>query len=99
MLYKPGYVVIGIGLEAAGAGKLGNDCPTWPDCSGGASNQGPPSVYDETGYDCVKGKGDYSVVASRVFQEEYAAKGWLASDKGEEFKAAFLNVLIVRAYS
>lgn len=100
MLNIPVYVVIGIGLDAAGAGNLGTMCPTWPDCDAGAGDRGSPSEYDEIGYVSVKGDRHYAVVGGRVFQEEYAAKGWLDStDEGARFKSAFLNVLIVRANS
>lgn len=98
MLNEPVYVVIGIGLDAAGAGHLGTMCPTWPDCDAGAGQAG--NGYDQIGYVSLKGNGNYAVVGGRVFREEYAAKGWLDStDEGARFKSAFLNVLIVRANS
>lgn len=95
------YLVIGIGVdEATSVGDKGTFCPTWPDCERGPSGSGgeEPSVFDETGHVSVKGTNQYSAVGGRVFDEEYAARGWLEySEAGKRFKQSFLNVIIVRS--
>lgn len=95
------YLVIGIGVdESISVGDRGTICPTWPDCdrSANGSTTEPASKYDETGYESVKGDGGYAAIGARVFDEEYAARGWLEySEAGQRFKKSFLNVLVVRS--
>ena len=91
------YVVIGIG--ANGGGELGVMCPTWPDCDAGIPYVDPanPSPYDHNGFVLVQGPGNYTAVGGTVFDSDYEARGWLEFDEaGRNFRAAFLNVLILR---